>query len=108
MVQTLKCNLNAFCISKPLQTLYEAKFEHVEQLSPLSQLQIPTRIHVINFGTNSNLNLPPIFMGFKPCRKNLVNSLKFYIDLIFTKVNLVEHTCMQEIGVPIQVSKCLV
>jgi hypothetical protein len=40
--------------------------------------------------------------------KNLVNSLKFPLDLIFTKVNLVEQTCMQEIEVQIQVSKDLV
>jgi hypothetical protein len=42
--------------------------------------------------------------GFKPCGENLVNSLKFYLDLVFGKVNLVGHTCMQEIGVPIQMS----
>jgi hypothetical protein len=32
----------------------------------------------------------------------MVNSLKFYLDLVFKKVNLVGHTCMQEIEVPIQ------
>jgi hypothetical protein len=42
--------------------------------------------------------------GYRPYGKNLVNSLKFHLDLIFTKVNLVGHTCMQEIRVPIQVS----
>jgi hypothetical protein len=31
-------------------------FEHFEQLCSLSQLQIPTGFHVINFGTNSNSN----------------------------------------------------
>jgi hypothetical protein len=34
----------------------------------------------------------------------MVNSLKFHHDFFFTKVNLVGHTCMQEIGVPILVS----
>jgi hypothetical protein len=50
-------------------------------------------------------------MNFKRLQtlwENLVNSLKIYHDLIFTKVNLVGHTCMQYIGVPIQVSKDLI
>jgi hypothetical protein len=40
---------------------------------------------------------------FKPYGKNLVNSLKIYINLILTKVNLVGHSCMQEIEVSIRV-----
>jgi hypothetical protein len=40
------------------QTLHEARFEYVEQLSPLAHLQIPTASHVINFGMDLNLNLP--------------------------------------------------
>jgi hypothetical protein len=43
-------------------------------------------------------------MGFKHCGKNLINSLKFYLDMIFMKVNLVGHTCMQEIEVPLKVA----
>jgi hypothetical protein len=35
--------------------------------------------------------------------KNLVNSLKFYLDLIFTTVNFVGHTCMEKYEVSIQV-----
>jgi hypothetical protein len=34
------------------------------------------------------------FKGVQTLRKNLVNSLEIYLDLIFTKVNLVGHTCM--------------
>jgi hypothetical protein len=83
--------------------LYEAYFEHSEQLSQLAQLQILNGSHVIISETNSNLNLPWILKGFKPSGKNLVNSLKFYLGLIFTTVNLAVHTCMQEMGVPIQV-----
>jgi hypothetical protein len=41
---------------------------------------------------------------FKSFGKNLVNSLKYYIDLIFVNVNLVGHTCMHENEVSIQVS----
>jgi hypothetical protein len=88
--------------------LHEAVFEYFEQLSKLDELQTPNRIHVINVGTYSNLNLLSILKGFKPCGKNLINSLKFYLDLIFIKINLVGHTCMQYIGFPIKVSKDLV
>jgi hypothetical protein len=43
--------------SKIIKTLHVASFEHSEQPFTLDELQMPTRIHVINFGTNSNLNL---------------------------------------------------
>jgi hypothetical protein len=39
------------------QALQGARFEHTEQVSPLAQLYIPTRSHVIKFGTDLNLNL---------------------------------------------------
>jgi hypothetical protein len=48
------------------------------------------------------------FKGFKPFGKNLRNSPKSSLDLILRKVNLVEHTCMQEFGVTTQVSNELV
>jgi hypothetical protein len=54
----LKFKMNVFPSSKLVQTLHWAIFECYEQLCQLSQLQIPTRVHVINFGTNSNLNFP--------------------------------------------------
>jgi hypothetical protein len=34
----------------------------------------------------------------------MVNSLKFYLEVIFLNVNLVGHTCMQELEVSIQLS----
>jgi hypothetical protein len=102
--QSLKLKTNTFHWLKNNQTLQGARLEHTEQLSQLAQLQIPIGLHVIKFGTNSNLYPVGILKGFKPYRKYLVNSLKISIDLIFTKVNLVWHSCMQEIGVPIQVS----
>jgi hypothetical protein len=43
---------------KKIQILQRGRYETIEQLSPLSQLQMPTVFQVINFGTNSNLNLP--------------------------------------------------
>jgi hypothetical protein len=42
-------------------------------------------------------------MGFKPFGKNLRNSLKFYLHLTFKNMNLYLLTCIQEIGVPLQV-----
>jgi hypothetical protein len=36
--------------------------------------------------------------------KNLINSLKFYLEVIFMNVNLCGHTCMQKVGVPLQVA----
>jgi hypothetical protein len=50
-------------------------------------------------------------MNFKevhPSGKNLRNSPKLSLDLIFTKVNLVGNTCMQEFRVTTQVSNDLV
>jgi hypothetical protein len=79
--------------SKNVQTLQEARLGPSEQLSPLAQLQIPNASQVINFGTDSNLNLPWILKG-----SNLVGK-------ILTNVNSVGHTCMQDLGIPIQVSK---
>jgi hypothetical protein len=56
--QTCEFKSSAFPRSKIIKTLYEATFEYDEQHCQLGGLQIPNRIHVINFGTNSNLNLP--------------------------------------------------
>jgi hypothetical protein len=92
--QTCKFKREAFPCSKNIQIVHEARLECFEQLSPLGQLQIRNRIHVINSGIEFNLNLPWILKGFKPCGKKLINSLKFYLNMVFTKVNLVGHTCM--------------
>jgi hypothetical protein len=50
--------MNVFLSSKLVHTLHGTIFELYEQLCQMAHLQIATRIHVINFGTNSNLNLP--------------------------------------------------
>jgi hypothetical protein len=55
--QTLKLKTDAFPCSKNIQNFHEARFEHSEQLTKLG-LQIPNKIHVTIFGTDSNLNLP--------------------------------------------------
>jgi hypothetical protein len=52
-----KFNLKALPSFKNTQTLHETRFEYFEHLSQLGQLPIPNIHHVINFGTDSNLNL---------------------------------------------------
>jgi hypothetical protein len=56
--QTCKFKFSAFPRSNIIQTLHEASVGHGQQLSQLAKLQIPKIFHVINFGTDSNLNLP--------------------------------------------------
>jgi hypothetical protein len=48
------------------------------------------------------------FKGSKPSGKNLKNSPKLSFELIYTKVNLVGHTFMQEISITTQLSNDLV
>jgi hypothetical protein len=45
-------------MSEIIQTLHEAYFIHDEQFSALGELQIPNTSPVINFRTDSNVNLP--------------------------------------------------
>jgi hypothetical protein len=47
------------------------------------------------------------FKGVQTLWEKYGKSLKMSLDIIFTKVKLVRHTCMQDLGVPIQVSKWL-
>jgi hypothetical protein len=74
-------------------------FEDKKQLSFSAQFQSPSGFGIINSRTNSNLNLPYILKGFKPFGKNLINLLKFYLEVIFMKVNLVFYVCIPKCGV---------
>jgi hypothetical protein len=103
----LKFITKGFRCSKNPQTLHEARMEIAEQLSQFSWLQIPNRIHVIDFGIDSNLNIPWILKGFNPSGKNLINSLKIFLDIIFRNVNLVLLTCIQILYVPFTSGKWL-
>jgi hypothetical protein len=49
--------MDAFRCSKNTYTLHEGRCHCAEKNSQLGQLQIPNRIHAINFGTDSNLNI---------------------------------------------------
>jgi hypothetical protein len=46
--------------------LHRDSLKHKEQLSFLSQLQIPSGLQAKNSGTNLILNHPGILKGFKP------------------------------------------
>jgi hypothetical protein len=72
--QTGKFKMEDFHCSKNIQNLPSARFEYFEQLFQLNQLKIPNRIHVINFGTYSNLNL---LFNFKRISILLEKSEKF-------------------------------
>jgi hypothetical protein len=87
--------MNAFPNSKNVQDFHVSRLEPGEQLYPLAELQITTRIHVIKFGTNSNLNFSMNFKEVYTLWEKSSNSLKIYLELIFIKVNLAGHTCMQ-------------
>jgi hypothetical protein len=50
------------------------------------------------------LNLVWIFRGIKPLDKNLNNSSKFSLDIIFMNVNLDDITYMQKFEDPTQVT----
>jgi hypothetical protein len=89
LAPTLKFKNTAFPRSKSTQTLYDARHENFKQLYLLTELQIPTGYHVINFGSNSNLNIPWILKGFKPCEK----SSKFTKILSWLLIHKSEFSC---------------
>jgi hypothetical protein len=92
LVQTCKFKTDPFHCSKNFQIFYDAILEYSEQLSQLCRLQIPNGNHVKILGTDSIFDSS---MNFKGVQTFWGKSDKFFkIDLIFTKVNLVGHTCM--------------
>jgi hypothetical protein len=71
---------------------------------------LPTNSHWVScykFWNKFQFEFSLKFKGIRNLGENLVNSLKIYLDLVFTNVYLVEHTCMQENEVSIQVLKWL-
>jgi hypothetical protein len=93
-VQICKFKTDAFRTSKNSQILHEAILEHYTQRSQLCRLQIPNKNHAKNLGTDSIFEFSMNFKGVQTFWENLINSPKFSLDLIFTKLNLVGHTCM--------------
>jgi hypothetical protein len=81
--------------SKNFQFLHAAILKYYEQFSQLCRHPILYRIRVKNSGTDSIIEYLLNFKRVKTSWKNLVNSLKFFLDLIFIKVNLVGITYMQ-------------
>jgi hypothetical protein len=74
--------------------LYEASFKYSKELYILCWLQTPNKNKVKNPRTDSILESLMNFKGIQSFWKNLINYSKFFLDLIFTKVNLVGYTCM--------------
>jgi hypothetical protein len=77
-----------FSMTKIHQPSQGDSLKHKKQLSLLAQLQIHSGFQVTNSGTNSNLNLPLILKGFTHFWKNMINSLKFHLHMIYLNMNL--------------------
>jgi hypothetical protein len=92
-------------MSKDTKTLHTHILKQKEKLYFLDQLKNTSGLHVTNSITNSNLNLPLILKGFKPFWKNLINSLKFHLLIIYLNMNLYLLTFIQILEVPLQVAK---
>jgi hypothetical protein len=88
---------------KIYQILSIDSLKHKVKLYFWDELQNPTRLLVINSKTNSNLNLPIILKEFKPFWKNLINSLKFYLHMLYLSMNLHGLTYIQILEVSLQV-----
>jgi hypothetical protein len=95
--QTWKFKMDAVPYSTNCQFFHVARFTHYEQFSQLCRHLILNRIRVKNPRTDSTFESLKNFKRDLNLLKNLINSPKFLLDLIFTKVNLVGITCMQDI-----------
>jgi hypothetical protein len=95
ITRALKFQFVSFLMSKILEILQGDSLKHMEQLYLLAQLQTCSTCQVTNSITNSNLNLPWILKGFKPFMKNLLNSLKFHLQMLYLNINLHWLTCIK-------------
>jgi hypothetical protein len=97
LAETWKLKIDVLACSKISQFLHVPRLGHFEQFPQLCRHPILNRIRVKNHGTDSTFeSLMNFKMDLNPL-KNLINSPKFLLDFIFTKVNLVGITCMQDI-----------
>jgi hypothetical protein len=72
--------------------LHAESRKYWEQLAQLCRLQIPNRNKVRNPVIDSVFESLMNFKRDSNLQENLINSPKFLLDLIFTKVNLVRYT----------------
>jgi hypothetical protein len=91
---TLKIKVDALPYSKNSQIFHVASFGYYEQFSLLCGHQIPNRSRVKNPRTNSTFESLMNFKTDLNLIENLINSPKFLLYFIFTKVNLAGITCM--------------
>jgi hypothetical protein len=94
LVETCTIKMDALSCPKNSQCFHEARSEYFEQLSQLFWLQIPNRDKVKNPGIDSIFESLMNFRRDSNLLENLINSPKFLLNLIFTKMNLVGYTCM--------------
>jgi hypothetical protein len=71
------------------------------------KFRFPIASELKNAGKKTNLNSVWILKGFKPFGKNLINSPKFFLGMIFNTMNLDWLTCIQNFEVPLQVENGL-
>jgi hypothetical protein len=88
---------------KILQTWHADRKIQIEQLSFWSNIQISLDFELQNSEANPLWNLFEFQRGSNLPKKNLINSIKFYIHMIFQNINFYWLTCIVEIGVPSQV-----
>jgi hypothetical protein len=83
--------------SKNSQFLHVARLRHYKEFLQLWRDQILNRIRVKNPGTDSTFEYLMNFKRDLNLLENLINSPKFVLEMVFTKVNLVGITCVQDI-----------
>jgi hypothetical protein len=82
------------------QFLHVGRLGYYERFPKLCRHPIPNRSRVKSPGTDSTFESLLNFKRGLNLLKNMVNSLKFFLELLFTKVNLIGTTCMQECELP--------
>jgi hypothetical protein len=85
----LKIENRCLSCSKNSQILHVTRLGYYEELFQLCRHPILNRIRVKNLGTDSTFESLMNFKRGLILLENLINSPKFLLDLIFTKVNLV-------------------
>jgi hypothetical protein len=94
LVEICKFKMDALHCSKNSEILHKAGLRCYERLSNCTDLKFPTELMLKILEPIQYLNFLLILKGFKPSRKNLINSPNFPLHFFFTKGNLVRYTCM--------------
>jgi hypothetical protein len=93
---TLKMKMGDLSSSKNSQFVHVASIGYYEQFSRLCRHPIPNRNRAKNHGLDSSFEFLKNFKRDLNLLEKSSKFSKFFLDLIFTKVNLVGITYMQE------------